>query len=188
MRVRTDGSKMLHGGVESFNYLDTDINKIKYKTNRMEQDKALFSLSIDPLTKAHLNDTARWARFLSIAGMVMIGLGLLISILTLTVWQDRFFRYTVNGQESQNLSAAMRMGYLFFMLVVLLVAFVPLMYLLQFSNRLRVALSANDQDDLNLAFMNLKKYFRYLGIVLIVVLAFYAIVFGITFLFAGNRQ
>ena len=42
----------------------------------MEQSHSqeLFSLQIDPLTKSHLWETARWAKFLSIVGFVLCGL------------------------------------------------------------------------------------------------------------------
>jgi hypothetical protein len=53
----------------------------------------------------------------------------------------------------------------------------PLLFLLQFANRMKRALAANEQDDLNDAFLQLKKYFRYLGIIVIIVLALYALMF-----------
>ena len=66
----------------------------------MDQNNPLFSLSIDPLTKAHLNDTARWARFLSISGMVVLVLMVVFAFLTATIWTDNnSFRFTVDGRE-----------------------------------------------------------------------------------------
>ena len=39
----------------------------------MEQSNtSLFSLSIDPVTKAHLSEAAKWARFLAILGMIFL--------------------------------------------------------------------------------------------------------------------
>ena len=70
----------------------------------------------------------------------------------------------------------MRIGYLIGMLIVAVLAFFPLLFLLQFANKLRTALSANQQGELNTAFLNLKKYFRYVGVILIIVLTFYALV------------
>lgn len=150
----------------------------------MENDRPLFSLVIDPVTKAHLNDTARWARFLSIAGLVIIGLAFILAVLTLTLWKDRTFGYTITGRENEEVTNTMRIGYMIFMMCLLLVAFFPLMYLLQFSNRMRVALAANEQQDLNLSFLNLKKYFRYLGIIILIALAFYAVGFVMTIIIA----
>ena len=143
----------------------------------MHQNNPLFSLSIDPLTKAHLNDTARWAMFLAISGMVVLVLMVVFAFLTATIWTDNnSFRFTVDGREGEQLSTAMRIGYLIGMLIVAVLAFFPLLFLLQFANKLRTALSANQQGELNTAFLNLKKYFRYVGVILIIVLTFYALV------------
>jgi hypothetical protein len=40
----------------------------------MDNDQNLFSLTVDPVTKAHLYETAKWARFLAILGFVFLGL------------------------------------------------------------------------------------------------------------------
>lgn len=154
----------------------------------MDQNQTLFSVSIEPVTKSHLLDAARWARFLAIAGMVLLALGLVFSFLVATVWSDREnMRFTVNGREGEEVSTAMRIGYLVFMILLLAVFFFPLLFLLQFANRLRTALVANKQDDLNLAFLNLKRYFRYVGIILIIVLAIYGLTFLLAILAVGTR-
>ena len=151
----------------------------------MQENQSLFTLSIDPVTKSHLNDTVRWARFLAIAGMVLLAFALLLSFLAATIWSNNnAFRFTsFNGQEAQEMTTAMRIGYLIAMIIVMCIAFFPLMYLLQFANRLKRALAANEQENLNEAFLHLKKYFRYLGIILIIVLAFYALIFVLAIIF-----
>ena len=151
----------------------------------MQENQSLFSLSIDPVTKSHLNDTVRWTRFLAIAGMVLLAFALLLSFLTATIWSNNSaFRFTTfNGREAQEMTTAMRIGYLIAMIIVMCIAFFPLMYLLQFANRLKRALAANEQKELNEAFLNLKKYFRYLGIILIIALAFYILIFVLVIIF-----
>src|SRR5881397_1677138 len=37
----------------------------------MEDNSSLFSLTIDPVTKSHLLETARWGRFLAIMGFIL---------------------------------------------------------------------------------------------------------------------
>ncbi|MBL0305332.1 MAG: hypothetical protein IPQ25_04645 [Chitinophagaceae bacterium] len=37
----------------------------------MDQDTVLFGLSVDAIAKNHLKETASWAKFLAITGMVM---------------------------------------------------------------------------------------------------------------------
>ena len=144
----------------------------------MEHNQTLFSLNIEPITKSHLNDAARWARFLAITGMVLIGIALVFSFLGATIWADNEdLAFTVNSRDGQDITNAMRVGYLAALILVLAIAFFPFLFLLQFANKMKTALAANQQDDLNLAFQNLKKYFRYIGIVFLIVISLYILTF-----------
>ncbi|HZH97110.1 MAG TPA: hypothetical protein VEY06_14560 [Flavisolibacter sp.] len=155
----------------------------------MEQDQhaSLFNLSIEPVTKAHLNETAKWARFLAISGMVFLGLAV-VGIL--------FFAYyissvapSIEGQySSQGMLAGFGVGVALFYLLLLGVWFFPLLFLLRFANKMKVALAGNDQTALNSAVQNLKMCLRYIGILTIIILALYAIgiVFGIIGLAAAS--
>jgi hypothetical protein len=152
----------------------------------MQENQSLFSLSIDPVTKAHLNDAAKWARFLAIAGMVLLVIAFVFSFLMATVLSGgNAMNFTINGTESQEMSNSMRVGYLVGTVLVLAVAFFPLLFLLQFANRMKTALAANDQESLNVSVQSLKKYFRYVGIVLIIALALYALMFIMIILSLG---
>jgi hypothetical protein len=51
---------------------------------------------------------------------------------------------------------------------------------MRFANRMRLALYGNDQQALNLSVQNLKVFFRYIGIITIIVLSLYALVFIVT--------
>ena len=73
--------------------------------------------------------------------------------------------------------AGFGIGIAIFYIFILAVWFFPLMYLLRFSNRMKNAITGNDQQALNIAFQNLKICFRFVGIVTIIVLALYAIAF-----------
>ena len=42
-----------------------------------ENQSTLFGLGIDPTAKAHLSETARWAKFLAILGFILMGLAVL---------------------------------------------------------------------------------------------------------------
>ena len=60
-------------------------------------------------------------------------------------------------------------------IVMGIIVFFPLLFLLRFSNNMRTAINANDQEAMNEAFLNMKRYFRFIGILFIIGLAFYAI-------------
>jgi hypothetical protein len=141
------------------------------------QNSSLFSLSIDPVTKAHLSETARWAKFLAIVGLIGIVL-LVVGGLAYSIWitsmmqsiQDRY-----DGFPSQRYSSGLAIGSAVLFIIAAAVAFFPMLYMLRFANRMRTALNGNDQQSLNTSFQNLKIYFRYVGIITIISLALWVI-------------
>lgn len=150
----------------------------------MEQThtSALFSLTIDPITKAHLSETARWAKFLAIVGMIFLALMLVFGIFLSTMMTSAASRFgEVDGYNTSSIFAGFGVGMAVLYIILAVIAFFPLLFLLRFSNRMKAALVNNDQQQLNTSFQNLKVYFRYLGIITIIILALYAIaiVFGV---------
>jgi hypothetical protein len=144
----------------------------------MEQNTSLFSLTIDPVTKAHLHDISRWARFLALVGMLFLLLGLVVSILDATMLNNTMgMSVIINGSQSGEVTQSMRTASAIGSLIVTALVFFPLYFLLLFSNKMKKALAANQQKDLNEAFQNLKKHFRYLGILVICCLLLFALVF-----------
>jgi uncharacterized membrane protein len=144
----------------------------------MEQtNTSLFSLSIDPVTKAHLHETARWAKFLAIIGFIFLALMLIGGIFMIATMSA-----VTGGFEGGNQGFGMFAGYgvgffAIFYIIIALIVFFPLIFMLRFANRMKAALVNNDQQQLNTSFQNLKAYFRFWGIVTIIGLAFYAIAF-----------
>jgi hypothetical protein len=138
------------------------------KQPRMEERQPLFSLSIEPITRMHLNETARWARFLAIIGMAFLILfivgGLVYSIYLSSVLESVNSDYGFRTSYSSSMIA----GSAIMFLVVAVISFFPMLYMLRFANRMRKALNANDQEALNSSFQNLKIYFRYIGIITII--------------------
>lgn len=146
----------------------------------MEQNQALFSLSIDPVTKSYLNEISKWAKFLAILGMIMMavmvigGVALAVGMSAAMTDIDPEMGGTTGAFGSFGAGAA---GAFYIILAVLM--FFPLLYLLRFSNRMRAALHGNDQNSLNVGFQNLKAYFKFIGILTIIILALWIV--GIVF-------
>ena len=134
----------------------------------MEENSSLFSLSIDPQTKEHLAETAKWARFLAIVGFVFLfivfGYGI-YSAMVISQIQEEFPGYGRSGFSAALGATAVVMYVLLFVLY-----FFPLLFTLRFANKMKVALYANNQVELNNSFQNLKILFRYLGIITIIAL------------------
>jgi hypothetical protein len=142
----------------------------------MDQNQSLFSLNIDPSTKLHLNETARWARFLAIVGIILLLLAI-VGMVTGMTFLSNTSRFELNGRQVDEMNKSLRIATLIGSVIMIAILFFPLLFLLQFSSRMKRALAANDQELLNDAFLNLKKYFRYIGVVMIVIISIYAIVF-----------
>lgn len=142
-----------------------------------ENQSQLFSLTIDPVTKTHLSETARWARFLAIVGLISVVL-LVIGGVIYSIW------ITALMQEAQNTygfnsgySTGYTIGIAIFFVIMAAVAFFPMLYMLRFANQMRGALNGNDQQSLNTSFQNLKIYFRYVGIITIIGLGLWVLWF-----------
>ena len=141
----------------------------------MEENKPLFSLTIDNVSKEHLFVIARWARFLGIVILVLMGIAILATLYTATLTVDvpPGFENELRSQAQRTLRTSAIIG----SLVILGVTIPPTIFLLQFSGRIKIALLSENQELLNDSLKQLKRYFRYIGILLIILLAFYALAF-----------
>lgn len=147
------------------------------------QSHSLFSLSIDPVTKAHLSETGKWARFLAIVGFIFLGLMVIAGIYLSITFSSLEPYDSPYGVNPSGMVAAMGVGMMIFYILFAVIMFFPLLFLLRFANKIKTALAANDQELLNTSFQNLKAYFRFIGIITIIGLAFFGI--GILFGMVG---
>lgn len=148
----------------------------------MEETQTLFSLRIDPVTKLHLGETARWARFLAVFGIIVLCLITAASIFGITVMDQLIGRMNLNSGSDyyvSDFSNPARIAMAFSTIVMFVIGIFPLIYLLRFANKMKTALAGNNQEALNISFQNLKRYFRYLGIIIIIFLIIYALFFVI---------
>ena len=74
--------------------------------------------------------------------------------------------------STNSLKNIMGAGMIIFYIVCAVIAFFPYYFLLRFANKMKAALVSNDQDSLNGSFQNLKILYRYMGILMIISLAF----------------
>jgi len=147
----------------------------------MEQDQSssLFGLGIDNVSKSHLSEAAKWAKFLAICGFIFIGLmvvyGILMSVMIVSMTSTMSEFETTTGDAS--LKNLMGIGMIIFYIAFAVIAFFPYYFLLRFANKMKSALVSNDQELLNGSFQNLKILYRYAGILTIISLVL--IIFGI---------
>lgn len=145
----------------------------------MEENQSqsqLFSLTIDPLIKSHLSETARWGKFLAILGFILCGLVVIIGIFFGSIFSMLATRSEVpynSPVNSGSFGAMMAIVYI----IIAVIYFFPCLFLYRFSSKMKTALNGNEQTDLTLAFQNLKSLFRYVGIITVIILAIYLIIF-----------
>lgn len=142
--------------------------------SEQNQETSLFGFGIDQSSRAHLSETAKWAKFLSIVGFVMCGLIILAAFFVGTFLATMTSSYN-QGYNSAGLTKGMGAVVTVFYIGIAVLVFFPYLFLFRFATRMKTALNTNDQLTLNTSFQNLKIMFRYVGILTIVMLSFYAL-------------
>jgi len=132
------------------------------------------SLSVSPEIKSFLQETAKWGKFLSIVGFVIVGIFVIIGL------GISFFSGSAMsgiGEAGSMVPAGMFGAIGFVYVLFALLYLVPLYYLYKFSTRMKLALAQNDQQYLAESFRNLKSLYKFMGIFMAVLLGFYALIF-----------
>lgn len=143
----------------------------------MEENQSLFSLSIDPVTKSNLNSVANWAKFLAIVGFLVLLVALVGSILTLTIYSDYIIGSSSEDAYGQQIARNLRWATATVAFITIVIGYFPCLFLFKFANSMKKALHANSQTDLNRAFTLMKVYFRYLGLVILILIIIYSLTF-----------
>lgn len=131
-------------------------------------------LRITEASKLYLLEAVKWSKFIAIVGLIGIGILVLIGM-GLGIVFSKNDMSTVPGMES--LAA---LGSTFIMILYIIIALIyyfPLKYLYDFSVKIKLAITNSDTFVLEEAFLKLKSLNKYIGIVAIVLLSFYGLMF-----------
>lgn len=146
------------------------------------QDSGLFGMSVDQISRTHLSEAAKWAKFLSIMGFIGCGLIVLVGVFFgsfFSTFSSDLNRNSPYGDmpASGGFGAIAAVMYI----IIALIYFFPCLFLFRFATRMKTALASNDQETLNTSFQNLKATFRFIGILTLIGLCFWvlALVFGL---------
>jgi uncharacterized membrane protein (DUF485 family) len=151
----------------------------QYSQATVSTEQNLFELQIDHETTGYLSETTRWAKFLSIVGFVFCGFMVVAALFAGTI-----------ASKLNPLGGTMGAGGFLLTVIYLcgaLLYFFPCLYLFNFSKKMQFALRNNDQINLNDSFRNLKSNFKFVGILTIVILSFYAIGILVVGIIAATR-
>ena len=136
---------------------------------KTETDQSLFEMQVDHESNGYLSEIAKWAKFLSIVGFIWTGLVFLAFLRILFAGSELDTTFTFAIGTSKTMVAAC-------LFIFIGLTFFPSLYLFQFSKKMQFALRNNDQYTLNTAFNSLKTYFKFVGILTIVILSIYVLI------------
>ena len=142
----------------------------------------IFRLEIDEEAKSNLLEMSRWTKFLSIIGFIFIGLiivaGILFGVMISTLYSNM----------GSNLFAGMgTTGIIILYVVIGAIYFYPTYALLKYSTNMKAALNTADKARFNTAIYHLKNVFKYIGILLIIILVLYGVVIIFALIAAATR-
>jgi hypothetical protein len=125
----------------------------------------LFELQLDHEATGYLGETARWAKFFAILGFIFCGIVALCAISGKTSFTNSFHspdETSITYTYSNSIFASI----IFFIMAV--IYFFPSLYMFRYASKMKTALKNNDQLLLNQSLRNLKSWFRFTGILIIV--------------------
>ena len=138
----------------------------------MENENA--QLVINGQGKMFLLESAKWAKFLAIIAFVFLGLLTLLGILMLVM--PSMLPHGSMTVPMVHLGKAFFVLYGMFMLIISIINFIPTYYLYQFAVRTRTAVVSNNETVMTESLEWLKKRFKFMGIMTIVVICVYVLI------------
>jgi len=130
----------------------------------MKETTDFKAVCIDEQSKDYLREIAKWGKFLAILGFIKFGFLLLYTIV---------FPLVAANIECHLNYKLPRLAITLFFLILAIVIYFPSNYLYLFARYTRRALNQNDQDVLRHAFQELKACYRYIGILMIILMCLY---------------
>lgn len=124
----------------------------------------------------YLISVAKWAKFLAIVAFVFLALFLLaIPVLGFTIdGMNQYMSHYDDYPYAYN-PGVFSWTYAIIAIIVLVICFIPAYLVYKFAARLRKALDENDTAKLTESFHFLQRYYKFIGIFTIVVLALYVL-------------
>ncbi|MFZ0281377.1 MAG: hypothetical protein WAL29_06995 [Bacteroidales bacterium] len=122
-------------------------------------------MEIGPEALKHLNSMRKWTMFLSVLGFIFFGLLIIIGVATST-FLTAFRSKEVNLGIPESLM-------IFLFIIIAALYFFPVFFLFRFSRNTRDAIHDHDKLKLEKAFRNLRTYFTYIGVMVIIILSIY---------------
>jgi uncharacterized membrane protein len=130
-------------------------------------------LQVSAPAQNFLSECAKWGKFLAIIGFVLCGIMAVLAFFIPTFIMNIPPYNTLAPGLSSGLAAGMTIMYILFALLF----FFPCLYLYKFSVKMKSSLAETSQENFDESLQNLKSMFKFYGIVTIVMLSIYALIF-----------
>ncbi|MBN2892827.1 MAG: hypothetical protein JXL97_13245 [Bacteroidales bacterium] len=139
--------------------------ELEKQTENQEQVPVQKGLNISEMAMDYLYSTAKWAKFLSILGLISLGLIVVVGFSMGTIFGK------LGGEYAAIPTTMFGIMYLFMAGIYLY----PVLAMLKFANFSKSAYLDNNSENLTEAFRNLKGAYQYVGILTIIGLSLYAL-------------
>lgn len=128
-------------------------------------------MQITPEAVSFLATTAKWTKFLAIIGFIFSGF-LILAGLVIAL----FFGTFSQEMENTDMMAYFTSGSIGIVYIIIAAIYVlPVLYLNNFSNGMSRAVRSGSTERLTYALHNLKRFFKFIGLLMIVMLVIYLI-------------
>jgi hypothetical protein len=133
-----------------------------------QQNENLFELQLDQPGSAYLGEAAKWAKFLAIVGFVFCAF-MIIAALFAGSMMNSVMSSAGAGVFGMFGGGFITALYLFGAVLY----FFPCLFLFRFASQIQEAIKNHEQIKLQQSFKNLKSFFKFVGILTIIVIAIY---------------
>jgi len=143
-----------------------------------EQQSAFdkFELQFTQQAQDYVKEIAKWATFLAIVGFIFIGflvLGALGMFAMGATMSSLGNGGAMGSMGAMGMLGGAAMGVMFLLMAVFY--FFPVLYLYKFASNAKDAINSNNTERLTVAFQNLKSHYKFVGILTIIGMSFYAL-------------
>lgn len=149
----------------------------------MEKESTTFEqmnqLSITEEGMKNFKSISKWATFLSILGFVYTGFVGLMGLVFLIVFP------LIGDDLGTPMPVPMNYFGIFYILIAV-IYFFPVLYLFRFSDKTKSAFLLGDQETFDVAIENLKKMFKFMGIMTIVMLSISVLAIPVAIIIAAS--
>jgi uncharacterized membrane protein YjgN (DUF898 family) len=139
--------------------------------NEIESEE--IELHLDDSAKGFLREVGKWAYFLSILGFIMVGFFVVFALFAGMIFSS--IGQMMPMRQAGMFGSSFGMIIPFFYLLIAALYFFPIYYLNKFASNLKLALKNNDSATLASSFEYLKSHYKFIAIMAIVILSFYAL-------------